>query len=105
MPTSPTAPGVVVALVTTGFAAAVVPKLPTLAVVLLGCLEVAEFAAGVVVGLVVLCGELSCPDVWDGVVVADNVVPSVVGAVPVTVVGDVAVEDGDVPVLVVTMVL
>lgn len=106
VPAAPTAPGGLVALVTMGFASAVVPELPELAVAPLSCWEAVELAAGVVLGVVALCEELSCPDVWDGVVVAVDAVPDVVGVVPVTVVGDVAAGDSDVagPVVVVVVV-
>ena len=86
----PTAPGGLVAPARTDFAVVVVP------VVLLGCWEVVALAAGTAVGAVAL---LSCPDVGvDMVGVGSaNVVPGVVGVVPLTMVGDVAAGDDDVP--------
>lgn len=76
----------------------VVPKLPELVVAPLSCWEVEGFAAVVVLGLLVLCEELSCPDGWDGVVAAGGVALDAVGVVPV---GAVAAEAGDVAGLVV----
>lgn len=105
VPAAPTAPGGLVALVTMGFAPSVVPELPELAVAPLSCWEAVEPAAGVVLGVVALCEELFCPDVWDGGVVALNPVPDVGGVVPLTTVGVVVMGDSDVagPVLVVVV--
>lgn len=76
----------------------VAPKLPELVVASLSCWEVAEFAAGVVLGLLVLCEELSCPDSWDEVVAAGGVALDPAGVVPGTrgmVEGAMAAGDGD----------
>lgn len=87
-------------------AVVVVPKIPELAVVLLGCWEVVALAAGTAVRVVALCEELFCPDVWvDVVVLSASVAPDVMGVVPLTVIGDVAAGDGDVPALVVLVVV
>lgn len=84
--------------VRTGCAAVVVPEVPKLAVALLGGWEAVVLAAGLVLGVVALCEELSCPDACvDVVVVAADAVPDVVGLVPVTVVGGVVMVDDDVP--------
>lgn len=83
----------------------VAPELPELAVGLLSCWEVAVLAAGMVVGFLALCEGLSCPDTWDGVVVAGGAALGVVGVAPATVVGDIVVGDGDGPAMVVVVML
>lgn len=86
------------ASVRTGCAAVVVPEVPKLAVALLGGWEAVVLAAGLVLGVVALCEELSCPDACVGVVVAAaDAFPDVAGLIPVTVVGGVVVVDDDVP--------
>lgn len=90
------------ASVRTDCAAVVFPEIPKLAVALLGGWEAVVLAAGLVLGVVALCEELSCPDAWvDVVVVAADACPDVVGLVPVTAVGGVVMVDDDVPGLVV----
>lgn len=60
--------------------------------------EAVVLAAGLVLGVVALCEELSCPDACVGVVVAAaDAFPDVAGLIPVTVVGGVVVVDDDVP--------
>lgn len=89
--TAPAAPGGLVLSVPADCVVPGIPKFPETDVV--GCWEVMGLAAEVVLGVGVLCDEFFCPDVEVGM----DVVSSFEELFCVTVVGEAAPRDSDVP--------